>query len=204
MDVPSHFFKLALDPVRTEAIAFLLPNARVRTKDLAKSLKSIKDIEARSRLDFLEGIWDGSDQGIESYVQPRLWPGQKMAGVGHSTEENTMANGQAQKASQQPPLPPGPDNEKRRSTVRRYVTHAVMYAYLAGRPRRARLPALGPRPRNITPRSTRNGIVGGAMRVTDSQVWLVLLILWYTTSNRTSEPIGRVTTCSVSHMLLAQ
>lgn len=73
VDVPSHFFKLALDPVQMEAIAFILPNAKVRTKDLAKHLRSIKDIEARSRLDFLKEIWDGSEQAIESHVQPRLW-----------------------------------------------------------------------------------------------------------------------------------
>ena len=73
VDVPSHFFKLALDPARMVAIAFIFPNAKVRTRDLAKYLKSIKDIEARSRLDFLREIWDGSEQAIESHVQPRLW-----------------------------------------------------------------------------------------------------------------------------------
>ena len=56
-----------------EAIAFILPNAKVKTKDLAKHLTSIKDIEARSRLDFLERIWDGAEQAIESHVQPSLW-----------------------------------------------------------------------------------------------------------------------------------
>ena len=79
VDVPSHFFKLALDPARMEAIAFLLPNAKVRTKDLAKHLKSIKDIEARSQLDFFREIWDGSEQAIESHVQPRLWARPKHA-----------------------------------------------------------------------------------------------------------------------------
>ena len=42
-----------------------------------------------------------------------------------------MATGQAQEAGQQPPLPPDPENEKRRSAVRRYVTYAVIYVYLA-------------------------------------------------------------------------
>ena len=45
----------------------------MQTKDLAKHLTSIEDIEARTRLDFLKEIWDGSEQAIESHVQPRLW-----------------------------------------------------------------------------------------------------------------------------------
>ena len=73
VDVPSHFFKLALDPASMEAIAFILPNAKVKTKDLAMHLTSIRDVEARSRLDFLERIWDGAEQAIESHVQPGLW-----------------------------------------------------------------------------------------------------------------------------------
>ena len=73
VDVPSHFFKLALDPASMEAIAFILPNAKVKTKDLAMHLTSIRDVEARSRLDFLEKIWDGAEQAIESHVQPGLW-----------------------------------------------------------------------------------------------------------------------------------
>ena len=55
------------------AIAFILPNAKVKTKDLAMHLTSIRDIEARSRLDFLARIWDGAEHAIESHVQPGLW-----------------------------------------------------------------------------------------------------------------------------------
>ena len=73
VDVPSHFFKFALDANRMEAIAFILPNQKLKTKDLPKYLTSINDIEARSRLDFLKDIWDGAEQIIESHVQPELW-----------------------------------------------------------------------------------------------------------------------------------
>ena len=73
VDVPSHFFKFAVDPNAMEAIGFILPNRKLKTKDLPKYLTSIDDIEARSRLDFLTGIWDGAEQAIESHVQPRLW-----------------------------------------------------------------------------------------------------------------------------------
>ena len=73
IDVPSHFFKLAVDPGHMEAIAFILPNRQLNQEDLPKFLTSIDDIEVRSRLDFMQKLWDGSEQAIESHVQPRLW-----------------------------------------------------------------------------------------------------------------------------------
>ncbi len=73
VDVPSHFFKLAYDPTRVEAIAFLLPNVKLETKDLPEFLYSIDDIEDRARLDVLPMIWDGAEDAIENHNQPRLW-----------------------------------------------------------------------------------------------------------------------------------
>ena len=73
VNVPSHFFKLAIDPSQMEAIAFVLPNRKLETKNLPKYLTSIDDIEARSYLDFLTDLWDGTEKAIESHVQPRLW-----------------------------------------------------------------------------------------------------------------------------------
>ena len=73
VDVPSHFFKFAFDSNRIEAIAFILPNLKLKTKDLPKYLTSIDNIEDRSHLDFLTEIWNGAEQSIESHVQPKLW-----------------------------------------------------------------------------------------------------------------------------------
>ena len=71
--VPSHYFKFAFDPKRIEAIAFILPNRELATKDLPKFIRSVDEIETRARLDVLKTIWDGAEQAIESHVQPRLW-----------------------------------------------------------------------------------------------------------------------------------
>ena len=71
--VPTHFFKLAVDPARMEGIAFILPNQRLATADLPKYLTNIDAIEARSGLDFMAQLWDGAEQAVESHVQPRLW-----------------------------------------------------------------------------------------------------------------------------------
>ena len=73
VDVPSHFFKLAYDPARVEAIAFLLPNEKLETDDLPEFLHSIDDIEDRARLDFLPMIWDGAEKAVENHKQWRLW-----------------------------------------------------------------------------------------------------------------------------------
>ena len=71
--MPSHFFKFAYDPARVEAIAFLLPNRKLKTKDLPEFLHSIDDIEDRARLDVLPLIWDGAEEAIENHKQRRLW-----------------------------------------------------------------------------------------------------------------------------------
>ena len=73
VDVPTHFFKVAFAPRQVEAIAFILENRRLKTADLPKYLTSIDEIEARSRLDFLPGLWDPVEGTVESHVQPSLW-----------------------------------------------------------------------------------------------------------------------------------
>ena len=83
VDVPTHFFKLAFDPGRAEAIAFILENRRLKTADLPKYLTSIDEVEARSRLDFLPALWDAAEAAVESHVQPALWarPGGECGGL---------------------------------------------------------------------------------------------------------------------------
>lgn len=73
VDVPSHFFKLALDPGRMEAIAFILPNRKLKADSLPGFLASIDEIEARSRLDFLPNLRDEVEHDIERRVEPGLW-----------------------------------------------------------------------------------------------------------------------------------
>ena len=79
VDVPSHFFKLAYDPARAEAIAFLLPNDKLETDDLPQFLHSIDDIEDRAQLDFLSAILDVAEEAVENHKQKRLWETPKRA-----------------------------------------------------------------------------------------------------------------------------
>lgn len=73
VDVPTHFFKFAYDSHKVEAIAFILPNRQLKSRDLPRYLTSIDEIENRGHLDFLSGIWDGSEQVVENHVQRTLW-----------------------------------------------------------------------------------------------------------------------------------
>jgi endonuclease G len=72
--VPSHFFKIAYDPARTDAIAFILPNERISTPALTRYLVSIDEVERRSGLDFFARLDDGTEAALEAQVQPAPWP----------------------------------------------------------------------------------------------------------------------------------
>jgi len=71
--VPSHFFKIAYDPARGDAIAFILPNAPIAAPALGRYLVSIDDVERRSGLDFFARLDDDTEHALEARIQPKLW-----------------------------------------------------------------------------------------------------------------------------------
>lgn len=73
VSVPTHFFKIAYDEAKKEAIAFLLPNQKLETEHLDQYLASIDEIEARARLDFLSGLADEDEARVEAQKQAQLW-----------------------------------------------------------------------------------------------------------------------------------
>lgn len=58
--VPDYFFKIIYVPSKNKAIAFVMPNARVDKTKIANYRVSIKDIEQRTGLHFLNNISDRS------------------------------------------------------------------------------------------------------------------------------------------------
>ena len=54
--VPEYFFKVVYAPKQDKAIAFIMPNARVNKKDVAKYRVSIKDVEQRTGLTFFNTL----------------------------------------------------------------------------------------------------------------------------------------------------
>jgi endonuclease G len=71
--VPDDFYKVVFDPVRDQAIAFIMPNAKLKTQDLPKYIVSVHEVEAESGLQFLSSIDPDVRQVIESKKPAALW-----------------------------------------------------------------------------------------------------------------------------------
>ena len=71
--VPTHFYKIIFDPVRVEAIAFIMENKPLKTKDLPAYLVSIDEVEAQTGLNFLSNIDEPVQQLVESKKATEVW-----------------------------------------------------------------------------------------------------------------------------------
>lgn len=71
--VPTHFYKVVFDPVKVEAIAFILPNKKNKSKDLHKFIVSVDKVESDTGLDFLSNLNSNIEKITERKVQPSLW-----------------------------------------------------------------------------------------------------------------------------------
>lgn len=70
--VPEYFFKIIYAPITNEAIAFVMPNSRVKKQDVAKYRVSIANIEQRTGLQFLTTL--SKDQRIKLINNvPQMW-----------------------------------------------------------------------------------------------------------------------------------
>lgn len=70
--VPTHFFKVIFDPVRAQAIAFLLPNTSLPTSTLPAYVTSVRHIEELTGLDFLSRLDDRVEAVVETSVS-HMW-----------------------------------------------------------------------------------------------------------------------------------
>lgn len=73
VSVPSHFYKVIFDPIRVEAIAFILPNKKLQTSQLPTFIVNVDHVEAKSGLDFLAGLEDSVEALVEAKTQPAMW-----------------------------------------------------------------------------------------------------------------------------------
>jgi endonuclease G len=71
--VPTHFYKVVFDPVRVETIAFVVPNAPHPNRRMEEFITSVRDIEARTGLNFLNRINPAVQALIEEAVAAGLW-----------------------------------------------------------------------------------------------------------------------------------
>jgi endonuclease G len=73
VSVLGYFYKVIFDPVRIEAIAFILPNQKLNSDDLPTFIVSVDQVEAETGLDFFSEIEDNVEDLVEAMVQVGLW-----------------------------------------------------------------------------------------------------------------------------------
>ncbi len=71
--VPTHFYQVIFDPVRVEAIAFILPNKKLKADTLPTYITSVDEVEKETGLDFISELEDSVENLIEAKVQPGMW-----------------------------------------------------------------------------------------------------------------------------------
>lgn len=71
--VPSHLYKIAYDPHKTEAIAFIMPNEKLVNSDMPKYIVTIREVERKTGLDFLSKLDIHVQDVIENKRVTELW-----------------------------------------------------------------------------------------------------------------------------------
>jgi endonuclease G len=71
--VPTHFYKVVFDPIRVETIAFVVPNSPHPNRRIDEFITSVRDIEQRTGLNFLNRINPAVQALIEESVAASLW-----------------------------------------------------------------------------------------------------------------------------------
>ena len=70
--VPSHFYKILLDPTNLEVLSFLIPHRALKTEHLATFRTSIDQIEYITGIDYFSGMDDAIEDRIESQISA-MW-----------------------------------------------------------------------------------------------------------------------------------
>jgi endonuclease G len=71
--VPTHLYKIIYDPNKREAIAFIMPNKKLNTKDMPKYIVTIRDVEGKTGLNFLSSLDKEQQDIIETLKAEGLW-----------------------------------------------------------------------------------------------------------------------------------
>lgn len=71
--VPSHVYKIVYDPQKKEAIAFIMPNIPLLTKDMPIFITTIREVEEKTGLNFLSKLSKKMQDKIETTKADDLW-----------------------------------------------------------------------------------------------------------------------------------
>jgi len=71
--VPTHLYKIVYDPNKAEAIAFIMPNEKLDSKNMPNYIVTIRDVENKTGLDFLSNLDKQIQDVIETKKAKGLW-----------------------------------------------------------------------------------------------------------------------------------
>lgn len=71
--VPTHIYKIVYDPVRVEAIAFIMPNAKLKSSDMPNYIVTIREVEEKTGLNFLSRLKLKIEEAVETVKAEAIW-----------------------------------------------------------------------------------------------------------------------------------
>ena len=71
--IPTHLYKIIYDPVTVEAIAFIMPNIKLKSSDMPRYVVTIREIEEKTGLNFLSKLNPKIADIVESIKADKLW-----------------------------------------------------------------------------------------------------------------------------------
>lgn len=71
--VPTHLYKIIYDPVRVEAIAFIMPNIKLENFDMPSHIVTIREVEEKTGLNFLSKLQPQIENAVELTKAEELW-----------------------------------------------------------------------------------------------------------------------------------
>jgi endonuclease G len=73
VSVPSHFYKIVVNPNGPRIIAFWMPHEEGKKYDVKSYLTSVDEIERVTGLDFLSRVNDDQEDDLEAAIPSSLW-----------------------------------------------------------------------------------------------------------------------------------
>lgn len=71
--VPTHLYKIIYDPVTVDAIAFIMPNIKLKSSDMPTYIVTIREVEEKTGLNFLSRLKQKIQDAIELTKAEELW-----------------------------------------------------------------------------------------------------------------------------------
>jgi endonuclease G len=71
--VPTHLYKIIYDPVTVEAIAFIMPNIKLKGADISTYIVTIREVEEKTGLNFLSKLNPMIEDIVETNTAIKLW-----------------------------------------------------------------------------------------------------------------------------------